>query len=81
MALAFLTGALAAGLATSGLTALVVWVITVISGSSALWGVGGWLIAGLGLLVAGLTYLAERFARERTFARQRASGEPWAYRR
>ena len=81
MALAFLTGALAAGLAASGLTALVVWVITVVSGASELWGVGGWAIAALGLLVAGLTYVAERIARERTYARQRASGEPWAYRR
>jgi cell division protein FtsW (lipid II flippase) len=81
MALAFLTGALAAGLGTSALTALVVWVVTVISGSPDLWVIGGWVIAGLGLLVAGLTYVAERFAREQTYARQRASGEPWAYRR
>jgi len=81
MRLAFVTGALAAGLATTGVAALLVWVVTVITGTSGAWGVAGWLVAAIGVAVAALTYLAEREAHARTTARMRSSGEPWAYRR
>lgn len=81
MRLAFVTGALAAGLAAGAITALVIWVVTVITGSSGSWGVAGWLVLALGVAMGVLTYVAEREAHARTMARMRAAGEPWAYRR
>jgi type IV secretory pathway VirB2 component (pilin) len=80
MALAFLTGALASGLAAAGLTALAIWVATVITGSSDPWAVALWLIPGVGVVVAAATFVAEQVAHERTRARMRSHGEPWAYR-
>ncbi|MGH2358748.1 MAG: hypothetical protein ACRDGJ_12210 [Candidatus Limnocylindria bacterium] len=81
MRLAFVTGALAAGIAAAGIVALAIWIVTVITGTSGVWGVAGWLVAGIGLVVGGLTYLAEREAHARTVAWMRGTGEPWAYRR
>ena len=80
MALGFLTGALAAGLAAGGLTAALVWLSTVLTGSEGAWGVAPYLIVVVGLAFAAATYVAERIARARDLQRQRATGEPWAYR-
>jgi hypothetical protein len=38
------------------------------------------LVAAAGALVGGATYLAERIVYRRSLQRQRAIGEPWAYR-
>jgi Na+/melibiose symporter-like transporter len=81
MKLAFLTGALAAGVAGALIAALVIWVVTVITATSGAWGLAGWVIAIIGLVVGGGTYLAEHEAHARTMARMRGTGEPWAYRR
>lgn len=80
MTLAFLTGALAAGIAAGALATLAVWVATVVTGSEELW--GGWavLVIGTAVLFAAATYVAERSAHRRTVTRQRAKGEPWAFR-
>jgi uncharacterized membrane-anchored protein len=78
--LAFATGALASALAAAGLTALVVWVVTVITGSSDPWSVGPWLIPAVAAVIGGATFMAERYLHERMSARKRATGEPWAYR-
>jgi len=78
--LAFATGALASALAAAGLTALVVWGVTVVTGSSDPWSVGPWLIPGAAAVFGGATFLAERYLHERQIARKRAAGEPWAYR-
>ena len=80
MPLAFVVGAVASGFAASGITALVVWISTVLSGSATAWGIAPWLIAGVGLLVAVATYVAEGIAHRRTLAVKRSRGEPWAYR-
>ena len=80
MNLAFATGALASALAAAGLTTLVVWVVTVIAGSSDPWSVGPWLIPGAAAVIGGATFLAERYLHAREGARKRATGEPWAYR-
>ena len=80
MPLAFVVGAVASGFSASGLTALVVWIGTVLSGSGEAWGIAPWLIAGVGLLVAVATYVAEGIAHRRTLAVKRSHGEPWAYR-
>jgi hypothetical protein len=80
MKLAFVTGAIASGFAAAGLTALVIWVATVISGSSDPWSVAPAVVAGVSAAVAILTYLAERFIHQRSMSRKRAVGEPWAYR-
>ena len=77
---AFATGALASALAAAGLTALVVWVATVLTGSSDPWSVAPWLIPVVALVVGAATFLAERYLHEREGARKRATGEPWAYR-
>ena len=80
MALGFLTGALAAGLAAGGLTAALVWLSTVLTGSEGAWGVAPYLIVVVALAFAAATYVAERIAQARDLRRQRATGEPWAYR-
>jgi hypothetical protein len=80
MRLAFVTGALAGGLAAVALVAFAVWVVTIVSGSSAAWAAAPWLMIGAAALIAAGTYLAERITYRRTMARMRAVGEPWAYR-
>jgi hypothetical protein len=80
MRLAFLTGALAAGLAVAGLSALVVWLVTLVSASSAAWSAAIWLIPGLAGLATITAYIAEVFVDRGTQSRKRATGEPWAYR-
>ena len=80
MALAFITGALASGVAAAGLTAALVWLSTVLTGSEGAWGVAPYLIVAVALAFAAATYLAERIARARDLQRQRGTGEPWAYR-
>lgn len=80
MKLAFATGALASGLVGGGLTALVVWIATVVTDSSEPWSMAPVLVAAVAALVAGATYLAERIVYRRSMERQRAIGEPWAYR-
>lgn len=80
MKLAFATGALASGLVGGGLTGLLIWVATVVTGSSDPWSVAPILVAAAAALVGGATYLAERLMYRRTLQRQRAVGEPWAFR-
>ena len=80
MKLAFATGALASGLVGGGLTGLLVWVVTVVTGSSDPWSVAPILVAAAGAVVGGATYLAERIVYRRSMERRRAIGEPWAYR-
>lgn len=80
MALAYLVGAVASGFSAAGLTALVVWIGTVVSGSDDSWAIAPWLIAAVGALVAVATYVAEGIAHRRSLERMRSSGEPWAYR-
>lgn len=80
MRLAFATGALASGLVGGGLTALVVWVATLVTGSGDPWSVAPVAVAAVAALVAGSTYLAERIVYRRSTERQRSMGEPWAYR-
>lgn len=80
MRLAFLTGALAAGFAVAVLAALVIWVITLVRGSTAAWETAIWLVPTLAALAAIATYVAEVFVERGTQARKRATGEPWAYR-
>lgn len=80
MAVAFLVGAVASGFAGAALTALGVWIATVISGSSDPWGIAPWLISAVAAALAVATYVAERIVYRRTVERKRATGEPWAYR-
>ena len=80
MRLAFATGAVASGLVGAGLTALLVWVATVVTGSSEPWSMGAILVAAAAALFGGATFLAERIVYRRSMERQRAIGEPWAYR-
>lgn len=80
MRLAFATGALASGLAAAGLVALVVWVVTVVTGSSDPWAVGAWLIPGAAVVIGAATFVAEQYVDERAENQKRATGEPWAYR-
>lgn len=80
MRLAFITGALSAAFAAAALTALGIWVVTVVVDSPAPWSLAP-LMVGLAAVIFGLaTYLAERVAHRRTMARRRALGEPWAFR-
>lgn len=80
MKLAFATGALASGLVGGGITGLLIWVATVVTGSSDPWSVAPILVATAAAVVGGATYLAERIVHRRSMERQRAIGEPWAYR-
>ncbi|MGH2418458.1 MAG: hypothetical protein ACRDFY_09010 [Candidatus Limnocylindria bacterium] len=80
MTLAFVTGAVASGFTAAGLTALLIWVATVVSGSSDPWSLAPWLVTVAAAAVAIGTYVAERIVHRRTLARMRSTGEPWAYR-
>jgi hypothetical protein len=78
--LAFITGALAGGVAAVALVALAVWIVTIVSGSTDAWAAAPWLMIGFAVLIAAGTYFAERITYRRTMARMRGMGEPWAYR-
>jgi hypothetical protein len=80
MNVAFVTGGLAAGFTGATLTALVIWVLTVLTGSGDPWRVAPLVIALVAGAFAILTYVAERFLYRRSQERKRATGEPWAYR-
>jgi hypothetical protein len=80
MSAAFLTGALASGLTGAALTALVIWVLTVVTGTEDPWRAAPIVVALVAGAVAILTYAAERFIYRRSQERKRAVGEPWAYR-
>lgn len=80
MSVAFLTGALSSALAAAFLTAVVIWVVSVIVGSPAPWSVAPPLVVLAAVAFGLATYLAERIAHRRTLARKRATGEPWAFR-
>lgn len=80
MRLAFATGAAASGLVGAGLTTLLIWLVTLASGSGQPWSSAPILVPGIAAAVAGATYLAERIVYRRSMERQRAIGEPWAYR-
>jgi hypothetical protein len=80
MTLAFLTGALAAGMAVAGLSAFVIWIITLVSGSAEPWTVAIWLVPLLAALATVATYVAEVVVERTTQTRKRSTGEPWAYR-
>ena len=80
MNLAFITGALAAGFTGAALSALLIWVLTVITGSGDPWRVAPLVIVIVAGLFAVATYVAERFIYRRSMERKRATGEPWAYR-
>lgn len=80
MNLAFLTGALAAGFAGAALSALIIWIVTVVSGSTEPWRTAPLIVALAAAALAIATYAAERFIYRRTQERKRATGEPWAYR-
>jgi apolipoprotein N-acyltransferase len=81
MRLAFATGALSTGFVAAAGTALVIWVATILTGSSDPWSAAPWLVPLIAALVAVATYLAEGVAYRRSQERMRSSGEPWAYRR
>jgi hypothetical protein len=80
MSAAFLTGALAAGVTGAALTALAIWLVTLVSGSAEPWGVAPLLVTAAGALLAVATYVAERLIYHRSMDRKRATGEPWAFR-
>ena len=80
MALAFLTGAVASGFTAAGLVALLIWIATVLAGSSDPWSIAPWLVSAVAALVAIATYVAEGIAYRQTMARMRSTGEPWAFR-
>ena len=78
--LAFITGGLASGTAAAGVSALVIWVATVISGSSNPWSTAPWLLPLIAVVFGAATFMVERHLRDRELAQKRATGEPWAYR-
>ena len=80
MKLAFATGALASGVVAGGLAGLIIWLATLVTGSGDPWSVAPILVAATGAVVGSATYLAERIVYRRSMERQRAVGEPWAYR-
>jgi hypothetical protein len=80
MTLAFATGAIAAGFTAAGITTVLIWVATVLSGSSDGWSIAPWIVTVAATVVGMATYLAERIVYRRSLARMRATGEPWAYR-
>jgi ABC-type polysaccharide/polyol phosphate export permease len=80
MRLAFLTAALASGFAAAGITALLIWIISVFVGSPDPWSVAPALVIVIAAAFAAATYVAERMAYRRTLARKRSAGEPWAFR-
>lgn len=80
MRLAFATGALASGLVAAGLTGLLIWIATVVTGSGDPWSVAPILVTAAAAVIGGATYLAERIVYRRSMERRRAVGEPWAFR-
>lgn len=80
MRVAFLTAALAAGFAAAVLAVLAIWLVTLVSRSSAPWEAAPWVVPLVAVVFAAATYLAERIAHRRTIARMHAIGEPWAFR-
>jgi hypothetical protein len=80
MGLAFVTGAVASGFTAAGLTALLIWIATLVAGSSDPWSIAPWLVSLVAALVAIATYVAEGIAHRKTLAQMRSTGEPWAYR-
>ncbi|HVM24794.1 MAG TPA: hypothetical protein VM253_05295 [Candidatus Limnocylindrales bacterium] len=80
MKLAFLTGALSAGVAAAVLATLLIWIVTVLAGSPDPWSIAPFLVALAAVAFGGATFVAERIAHRRTLARKRAKGEPWAFR-
>ena len=80
MRAAFVTGALAAGFTGAGLSALVIWVLTVLTASGDAWRVAPLVVAATAAAFAVLTYVAEHAIHRRSRERKRATGEPWAYR-
>ena len=80
MTLAFMTGAVASGFTAAGMAALLIWVATVLTGSSDPWSIAPWLVTSVAALVAIATYVAEGIVYRRTLARKRSTGEPWAFR-
>jgi hypothetical protein len=80
MKLAFLTGALSAGVAAAALSTLLIWLVTVLLGSPQPWSMAPFVVPVVAIAFGAATYLAERVAHRRTLARKRATGEPWAFR-
>lgn len=80
MRLAFLTGALSAGVGAAVLAILGLWVVSVLVGSPAPWAFAPWLVTVAAMGFGSATYVAERLAYRRSLARMRAAGEPWAFR-
>ena len=80
MVLAFVIGAVASGFTAASLTALVIWIATVLSRSTDPWSIAPVLVVAVAFIVAAATYVAEGIAHRRTLARMRSTGEPWAYR-
>ena len=64
----------------AALTALVIWIVTVVSGSTEPWRSAPLIVTVAAGLLGVATYGAERFIHRRTQERKRAAGEPWAYR-
>ena len=79
MTLAFITGAVASGFTAAGLTALVIWIVTVLSGSSDPWSIAPALVAIVAAIFAVLTYIAEDLVHRASQARAR-DGRARAYR-
>lgn len=77
---AFATGALASAVVGGGLGLLLIWLATLITGSSDPWSVAWIVVAVSAVAVGAATYLAEGAVYRRSRERQRAIGEPWAYR-
>ena len=77
---AFATGALAAGFTGAALSALIIWVLTVLTGSEDPWRIAPVAVVVVSGLFAVATYVAERLIYRRSMERKRAAGEPWAYR-
>lgn len=80
MRLGFLTAALASGFSAAALVTLGVWVVSVVTGSTAPWEAAPLLITAAAALVTAATYFAEVLVYRRTMLRQRSLGEPWAFR-
>jgi hypothetical protein len=77
---AFATGAIASALVGAGLAALVIWIVTAVTGSTDAWGTAPAVVTAAAAVIGGATYLAERIVYRRSMERQRSMGEPWAYR-
>jgi hypothetical protein len=80
MRVEFVIGALACGLTVAGLSALAIWIVTLVSGSTDPWTIAPLLVSVLAAAAAVATYVAEVIVDRATEARKRATGEPWAYR-